>query len=64
MKYIFLASLWLIVGCSSDPKKQDWDSGASRENAFQEEGMNERESSAKDQMPEITTPGTNQSPSK
>ncbi len=63
MKYTFLVSLWLIVGCTSDPKSQDWDSGAGRENAFQEEGTNERESSAKDQFP-VVLPAANQSPLK
>ena len=62
MKALFLLGLLVCLSCSSD-KKQDWDSGAARENAFQQEGAEERDAATKDQFPDIA-PATNQSPSK
>lgn len=52
MKYFFVLCA-MILSCSSDPekRKQNWDSGAARGDAFDEESINRRDSSVNDQSP-------------
>jgi hypothetical protein len=61
-----LIILFILYGCKSKlegQQEETWDSGANRRQVFQEEGILERDSTTKDQFPELR-PETNQSPSK
>lgn len=49
MKQIIILCALILTGCSS--REQDWDSGAARQNAFQQERMEDQSEEVRNQLP-------------